>query len=260
MADKHFKAGTKTELRTEAIVLKRTNYGETDRILAILTPEGKRSVLAKGVRKERSKLAGGIEMFCVSEVVLHLGRGELAILTSAKMKAFYKNILANFEVLEAASEILKKITKVAEGTDNADYYKITKECLAALDKGAPRETVLTWFYFNVVRVGGEQMNLFYDANGDKLIEDGRYNWDAYEKVLRPVGQSVGKSAVEKNRVRKSVAGKNMVEKSAAGKVGAEEIKMMRLMLSADLELVLRVKNTEQMMPELSYIAKTLNQL
>lgn len=41
------------DLHTRAIVLRRTNYGETDRILNLLTPEGKKSVLAKGVRREK---------------------------------------------------------------------------------------------------------------------------------------------------------------------------------------------------------------
>jgi len=221
------------DLRTEALVLRRTNYGETDRILTILTPDGKKSVLAKAARKERSKLAGGIEMFCRTEVVIHQGRGKLAILTSAKMKKFYKNILANFDTLEAASAILKKIIKVAETTDNPDYYKITLESLEALDDGASSELVLTWFYFNVAKTSGEQVNLFYDVNGDKLTEDQRYNWDTFEKALRPVKQ---------------------------GRIGAEEIKMMRLMVAAELSLVRRVKDTEQMMPELLYIAKSLNQL
>ncbi len=42
-----------SDLRTRAIVLRRTNYGESDRILNLLTPEGKVAVLAKGVRKEK---------------------------------------------------------------------------------------------------------------------------------------------------------------------------------------------------------------
>ena len=73
------------DLRTEAIVLRRTDYGEADRILQLLTPEGKKSVVAKGVRREKSKLAGGIELFSVSEVVIHEGKGELGILTGAKL-------------------------------------------------------------------------------------------------------------------------------------------------------------------------------
>ena len=39
------------DLKTKAIVLKRTDYGEADRILQLLTPEGKKSVMAKGVRR-----------------------------------------------------------------------------------------------------------------------------------------------------------------------------------------------------------------
>ena len=73
------------DLRTEAIVLRRTDYGEADRILQLLTPEGKKSVVAKGVRREKSKLAGGIELFSVSEVVIHEGKGDLGILTGAKL-------------------------------------------------------------------------------------------------------------------------------------------------------------------------------
>ena len=56
--------------RTRAIVLRRTNYGEADRVVQLLTVEGRRSVMARGVRKEKSKLAGGIELFAVSDVVI----------------------------------------------------------------------------------------------------------------------------------------------------------------------------------------------
>ena len=53
----------------EAIVLKRIEYGEADRILTVLTKNhGKISVIAKGVRKPKSKLAGGIEIFCVNSI------------------------------------------------------------------------------------------------------------------------------------------------------------------------------------------------
>ena len=63
--------------RTRAIVLRRTNYGEADRILQLLTPDGKKSVMARGVRREKSRLAGGIELFAVSDVVIGEGKGEL---------------------------------------------------------------------------------------------------------------------------------------------------------------------------------------
>jgi DNA repair protein RecO (recombination protein O) len=87
-------------VKTKAIVLRRTNYGEADRILNILTPMGKMSVMAKGVRKTQSKLAGGIELFCVSDVVVHRGKGDLGVLTSARLVEFYSEIMKDLAAME----------------------------------------------------------------------------------------------------------------------------------------------------------------
>ena len=53
--------------RSRAIVLRRTNFGEADRIVDLLTPSGRVSVMARGVRREKSKLAGGIELFALCD-------------------------------------------------------------------------------------------------------------------------------------------------------------------------------------------------
>ena len=45
---------------TVAIILKRINYGEADEYVNFVTPDyGKLRLMAKGVRKSKSKLAGG---------------------------------------------------------------------------------------------------------------------------------------------------------------------------------------------------------
>ena len=40
--------------RLKAIVLRRTNYAEADRVLQLLTPKGRRSVIAKGYSDRKS--------------------------------------------------------------------------------------------------------------------------------------------------------------------------------------------------------------
>ena len=48
---------------TKAIVLARTNYGEADRIVSVLTADkGKVRLLAKGVRKIKSKMMAKVIM------------------------------------------------------------------------------------------------------------------------------------------------------------------------------------------------------
>ena len=48
-------------LRTQAIILRRTNYGEADKIINFLTTDGQVSAVARGIRKAGSKLARAVQ-------------------------------------------------------------------------------------------------------------------------------------------------------------------------------------------------------
>lgn len=59
----------------EGIVLKRRNFGESDRMLTVFTKHyGKIRVLAKGVRRIHSRRAGHIELFRRVTLTLHKGK------------------------------------------------------------------------------------------------------------------------------------------------------------------------------------------
>ena len=59
----------------EAIVLRKVDYGEADRILTLLTRErGKVPAIAKSVRKARSRMAGQLDVFAHGQVMLAEGR------------------------------------------------------------------------------------------------------------------------------------------------------------------------------------------
>ena len=60
---------TPRQFRTQAIVLSRRDFGESDRLLKLFTPDyGKISAVAKGARKPKSKVGGHIELFARSDV------------------------------------------------------------------------------------------------------------------------------------------------------------------------------------------------
>lgn len=66
---------TPREYSAHAVILKRKNIGETDKVLTIFSRQyGKYSVLAKGIRKITSRRAGCLELF--QEVTLYLHRGK----------------------------------------------------------------------------------------------------------------------------------------------------------------------------------------
>lgn len=216
------------DLRTQAIVLRRTNYSESDRILNLLTPEGKIAVLAKGVRKEKSKLAGGIELFSVADVVVHQGRSNLGTLTSARMQCFYSNILSDFTRLELASEILKKSEKASEQIDNPDYFDFVNQALAGLDRKSSPEVVRAWFILNLAQAMGEEINLSADINEESLIAESHYLWDHAEGALRP---------------------------DPHGLIGAAEIKLGRIILTSRLEIVLRIAGVNDLVRALTPLVR-----
>ncbi len=202
------------DLKTEGIVLRRTNYGEADRILNIITPVGKVAAMAKGVRKPKSKLAGGVEMFCLSELVVHRGKGELGIVTSARMKKQYGEIVKDLERMEMAAEMLKKIDKAAEDVGQGEFFEILRQSLEGLNNGVDLKLTVSWFRLNFKRASGEEMNLYRDNTGEKLVEGKRYDWWGTEEAFVV---------------------------SEAGEAGANEIKMLRLMATMDLAVVGRIK-------------------
>lgn len=171
--------------RTQAIVLRRTNYGEADRVLQILTPEGKKGVIAKGARREKSKLAGGIELFALSDVVITEGRGELGILTSARVIEFYRHILDDYDTMQFAYEVIKHIGRASETVDEPEWFDMLLEVLAVLNNiNIPRQLTETWFFLRYAQLLGDELNLRGDTEGKSLQEDARYTYDVSDKGLR----------------------------------------------------------------------------
>jgi DNA repair protein RecO (recombination protein O) len=70
--------------RTEALVLRRTDFGEADRLLTVFTPgRGKLRLVAKGARKPTSRKSGHVELFSHGQFMVAVGR-ELDIVTQAE--------------------------------------------------------------------------------------------------------------------------------------------------------------------------------
>ncbi|MBQ9180749.1 DNA repair protein RecO, partial [Candidatus Saccharibacteria bacterium] len=78
------------------LVLRRTNYGEADRILNLITPVGKISAMAKGVRRPKSKMAGGVEIFTLSEYNVHFGKDDFGVVTGVKMVKHFGGIIKDY--------------------------------------------------------------------------------------------------------------------------------------------------------------------
>ena len=171
--------------RLQAIVLRRTDYGEADRILHLLTSAGRRNVIAKGVRREKSKLAGGIELFALCDVVVRRGRGELGILTSAQLQQFYRHILDSYERMQFGYEMLKLVNRASDQVDEPAWFSVAQQVLAQLNSVKVEQKLIeTWFYLQYAGLLGDELNLRTDVAAHTLSPDKTYMYDSTEKGLR----------------------------------------------------------------------------
>lgn len=170
--------------RTKAIILKRTNYGEADKILQLLTPDGKKSAIAKGVRREKSRLSPGLELFAICDVVLGESKGSLQTITSARLIKFYNHIILDYDRMQFAYFVTKLVSNASEMIDEIEWYELLAEIMEALDNNAIRlDLIQTWFYLRYSALMGYELSLWYDTAGDKLSPDNKYRYDELERGL-----------------------------------------------------------------------------
>lgn len=74
---------------TVALILKGQDYKETDQLLTVYTNiQGKMTVLAKGVKKNTSKLRGGLQLFSQTDLTMVMGRSFPVVINAECVNAF----------------------------------------------------------------------------------------------------------------------------------------------------------------------------
>ncbi len=165
-------------ITTTGIVLTRTDYGEADRILTVLTPDrGKLRLMAKGVRKIKSKLAGGIELFSISQLSYIPGRGDIDTLISSRLETHWGKIIDDLTRTMLGYELLKRIHRATEDEPGEEYYTLLVSAFEALNTGLNETVLELWYDAQLLKLAGHQPNLKTDTTKQRLVEDKLYTFD-----------------------------------------------------------------------------------
>lgn len=145
-----------------AIVLRRIDLGEKDRILTLYTREsGKLSAVAKGSRRPGSKLAGASEPFTCSRVCLARGR-DLDVVSQADTRESFPNIRSDMRAVAYAVYALELVGSfVDERQPNPDLYDTLLSALYVLESGADPEIAARYFELQVLALLG--YDLVYES-------------------------------------------------------------------------------------------------
>jgi len=223
------------QILTTGIILSRTDYGEADRIITVLTPDhGKLKLMARGVRKVKSKLAGGIELFSTSHITYIEGRGEIGTLTSTRLIRHYDGIVRDIDRVQLGYELIKQLNRATEDELEIAYYALLEQTFGVLDDPDidPR-LIRLLFEARLLRLAGHAPNLTTDSNGQKLMSDQAYNFDFDSMAF---------------------------SERPAGKFTAAHIKALRLLFSDhSLRDIVRVKGIDDVLDDLAPLVRTMLQ-
>lgn len=171
---------------TEGIVLSRTDFGESDRVLTVITSDsGKLRIIAKGVRKPKSKLAGGIELLSVNSLTVLPGRGELDTLISSRLITSFCNIIGDLDRTMTSYNLLKRMNKATEDAVDGEYFQVLRGALQGLDKTeVPINLTELWFNVHFLSVSGHLPNIRRDIDGHMLEPSNNYSFDFEHMAFR----------------------------------------------------------------------------
>lgn len=166
--------------KTEGVILYRRNFGEADRLITIYTRDfGKVTVIAKGVRRPRSKKAGHLELGSWCKLFIAHGKN-LDILTEVEIKKAFG--IDNFTEAKANKiyhllELVSKLTP--EHQKNQKLFNLLVNFLNHAANGEDFNLVSGIFKIKVMSNLGFFSSKTYEAykSGEiiKILEDEDFN-------------------------------------------------------------------------------------
>ena len=160
-------------------MLKTIDFGETDRILTLLTRHfGKVSVVAKGIRKPTSRLAGHAEPLTHATYQLARGRN-LDVLTGAESRALYRALREDLHGIAAGWYIAELADRFAlERSPSAPLFDLVESALRHLAGGYAPALVCRWFDLHLLDRAGFRPELYECVSCRDALQERQNAWSA----------------------------------------------------------------------------------
>lgn len=171
------------QYKTQGIIIKRSNFSESDKLLDIYTRDyGRVRVIAKGVRKTKSKLSGHLELFYLSDFVIHKGKN-LDIITGANLLESYKNIREDKDITNSAyymAELVYRSTH--EDLSSRKIFNLIKESFSSISH-KNRDKLMCYFELKLFDILGHRPEVGKCVVCSSKVSDDKNYFDYFDGGL-----------------------------------------------------------------------------
>jgi DNA repair protein RecO (recombination protein O) len=141
--------------RVEAVVLRRIDFGEADRVLVLFTREhGKQAVVAKGIRRITSRMAGHLELFTRADIQLAKG-ANLDVVTQADTRDAYRHLREDLGRTSTAYYVVELADALTEeGEQHQELFDLLTATFQALETTDSTRLVAAHYTLRLLDVSG----------------------------------------------------------------------------------------------------------
>lgn len=142
--------------KTLALTLRTVDFSETSQVVTVFTRDaGRRGLLAKGSRRKRRGIPGGIDLFQLLEIVFIEKPGALGLLTEWSLREDFAGLRTDLRRGYAAFFVAELLTALTEEHDPApEVFDLACETLALLCDARRPEVVVHAFEARFLRLIG----------------------------------------------------------------------------------------------------------
>ena len=221
--------------QTSGFVLGKTNLREADQLFSVYTKDfGKLEILGKAIRKIASKLRSGAELFYLSEIEFIQGKN-YKTLTDVILIEKFKNIRNDLERLKIASRITEVAEDLIRGEERDEkIWDLLNEVFDKLENYELRiknyELVYFYFLWHLLSILGYQIDLYHCAVCQKKLRPGKLYFNLEKGGIVCCGEGE--------------------------EISSDAIKILRLFLKNDWQILRRLKITDLQKKELELISES----
>lgn len=145
------------EITTSAFVLHARSYGESDRIVTLITEEhGKVTGIAKGAKNSRRRFGGTLEPFLLIRAVFRQrSASDLVFLMRCEFVRALRGFTQDLDRYAAGTYLLELVDRMVLGRESGrDVYRLVHDGLILLDGDPSCESVLRAFELQLLAASG----------------------------------------------------------------------------------------------------------
>ena len=209
------------QYKTQGIIIKRRNFGEADRLLTIYTEKkGKVTAIAKSVRKIKSKLAGHLELFYLSDFMIVEGKNIDTITGAVNIENYchLRNSLRRSNQAYYMAEIIDKLC--GENEVNKPIFNLLK---STMKKIGDNKLLLSYFSIRALKFLGHKPEINICTYCHKKLSSNNQNY---------FSNSFGGIICQKCKK----------EDLNCEKINVDTIKLLRLLLENDIYIIDKLNN------------------